>query len=129
MKRILLAVLTLGFVCLSAPTALAQAAPPLIISEFRLRGLSGSFDEFIEIYNNSDSAVTVNATDLTAGFALAASDGVARFIIPNGTVIPARGHYLGVNSVSYSLASYPAGNGTTANGDAFTPQASLTMPA
>jgi hypothetical protein len=38
--------------------------------------------------------------------------------VPNGTVIPNRGHYLCVNSVGYSLASYPAGNGTTATGDA-----------
>src|SRR5207249_1140568 len=40
------------------------------------------------------------------------------FVIPNGTVIPAHGHYLGVNSVGYSLAAYPAGNGTSATGDA-----------
>lgn len=117
MKRILLALFTLGFVCLSSPTALAQAAPPLIISEFRVRGAGGSVDEFIEIYNNSDSNVTVNASDLSAGFALAASDGIVRFIIPNTTMIPARGHYLGVHS-SYTLGSYPAGNGTTAMGDA-----------
>jgi subtilisin-like proprotein convertase family protein len=92
--------------------------PPLIISEFRLQGTGGTLDEFVEIYNNSDSPHTVNAPDGSAGYSLAASDGVARFTIPNGTVIPARGHYLGVNSVAYSLASYPAGNGTTATGDA-----------
>lgn len=116
MKRILLALFTLAFVCISSPTALAQAAPPLIISEFRLRGANGSLDEFIEIYNNSDSDVTVNATDGSTGFALAISTGVARFIIPNGTMIPARGHFLAVNK-SYSLGLYPAGNGTTATGD------------
>jgi hypothetical protein len=97
---------------------LAPPATPLIISEFRLRGPNGANDEFVEIYNDSNSDVTINAFDGSAGFALAASDGVARFTIPNGTVIPARGHYLGVNSVGYSLASYPAGNGTTATGDA-----------
>ena len=36
----------------------------------------------------------------------------------NGTVIPGGGHYLGVNSGGYSLATYPAGNGTTVMGDA-----------
>ncbi|HEV2708344.1 MAG TPA: lamin tail domain-containing protein [Pyrinomonadaceae bacterium] len=96
----------------------APPATPLIISEFRVRGPNGANDEFVEIYNNSDSDVTVNAFDGSAGFALAASNGVTRFTIPNGTVIPARGHYLGVNSVGYSLAAYPAGNGTTATGDA-----------
>jgi len=97
---------------------LATPPTPLIISELRLRGPAGALDEFVEVYNNSDSDVTVNAFDGSAGFAVAASDGVARFTIPNGTVIPARGHYLGVNSVNYTLASYPAGNGTTATGDA-----------
>jgi hypothetical protein len=60
----------------------------------------------------------VTTLDGSAGYAIAASDGVIRCTIPSGTVIPARGHYLCVNSVGYSLASYPAGNGTTATGDA-----------
>ncbi|MDT7602958.1 MAG: hypothetical protein QOF61_955 [Acidobacteriota bacterium] len=97
---------------------IAPPATPLLISEFRLRGSSGASDEFVEIYNNGDLDVTVNAFDGSAGYALAASDGIARFTIPNGTVIPARGHYLGTNSVGYSLSTYPAGNGTTATGDA-----------
>lgn len=88
----------------------------IIISEFRLRGPSGANDEFIELYNNSGADHTVAGGG--TGYAVAASDGVARCVIPNGTVIPNRGHYLCVNSVAYSLASYPAGNGTTATGDA-----------
>jgi len=97
----------------------APAGPgDLLISEFRLRGPNGPTDEFIEIYNNSNSPHIVNSSDGSAGYALAASDGVVRFKIPNGTVIPAKGHYLGVNTLGYSLASYPAGDGTTATGDA-----------
>ena len=96
---------------------LAEPATPLIISEFRLRGPGGAGDEFVEIYNNSDSEVVVEAFDGSGGFALAASDGIARFVIPNRTRIPARGHYLGVNSTGYSLATHPAGDGTTAQGD------------
>ena len=96
---------------------LAQvAAGQLIISEFRVRGPNGANDEFIEIYNNSGADHTVAGGG--TGYAVAASNGVARCVIPNGTVIPNRGHYLCVNSVGYSLASYPAGNGTTATGDA-----------
>ncbi len=97
------------------------AAGQLIISEFRVRGPNGANDEFVEIYNNSgaDHTVTAAVTDGSGdGYAVAASNGVARCVIPNGTVIPNRGHYLCVNSVGYSLASYPAGNGTTATGDA-----------
>ncbi len=99
-------------------TAAPLAPGALLISEFRVRGPNGANDEFIEIYNNAGSDVTVADVGGGAGYAIAASDGVARCVIPNGTVIPNRGHYLCVNSVGYSLASYPAGNGTTATGDA-----------
>jgi len=93
-----------------------DAAGQLIISEFRTRGAGGANDEFIELYNNSGADHTVAGGG--TGYAVAASNGVARCVIPNGTVIPNRGHYLCVNSVGYSLATYPAGNGTTATGDA-----------
>ena len=97
---------------MSIDTADAQ----IIISEFRVRGPNGANDEFIELYNNSGADHTVAGGG--TGYAVAASNGVARCVVPNGTVIPNRGHYLCVNSVGYSLASYPAGNGTTATGDA-----------
>ncbi len=96
------------------PTA---TAGQIIISEFRVRGPSGANDEFIELYNASGADHTVVAASGT-GYGVAASDGTTRCSIPNGTIIPNRGHYLCVNSVAYSLASYPAGNGTTATGDA-----------
>ena len=97
-------------------------AGDVLISEFRLRGPAGDDDEFIELYNNTDAPIAVSTTDGSSGWALAASDGVIRFVIPNGTVIPARGHFLGVNSNAYSLSDYPAGNAggepITATGDA-----------
>lgn len=96
--------------------SLVASAGEIIISEFSVRGLLGANDEFIEIYNASGAAHTVAGGE--TGYAVAASDGVARCVIPNGTVIPNKGHYLCVNSVAYSLASYPAGNGTTATGNA-----------
>ena len=89
----------------------------LVVGEFRVRGPNGANDEFIEILNNTDSNHVVAATSGT-GYGVAASNGVTRCSIPNGTVIPPRGHFLCVNSVGYSLASYPAGAGTTATGDA-----------
>src|SRR5688572_5707171 len=98
------------------PTATTGGS--LVISEFRVRGPNGANDEFIEINNNSGADHTVVDSGAGTGYAVAASNGVARCVIPNGTVIPNRGHYLCVNSVGYSLASYPAGNGTTATGDA-----------
>jgi hypothetical protein len=93
-------------------------ASSLVISEFRVRGPNGANDEFIEILNATGADHTVTDSGAGTGYAVAASNGVARCVIPNGTVIPNRGHYLCVNSIGYSLASYPAGNGTTATGDA-----------
>ncbi|HSS20509.1 MAG TPA: pre-peptidase C-terminal domain-containing protein [Pyrinomonadaceae bacterium] len=84
---------------------------PLVISEFRLRGPSGANDEFVEVYNNSDTSTTV-ASQVGSGFSVAASDAVVRCTIPNGTVIPGRGHYLCTNSVAYSLGGYATGDAT-----------------
>jgi predicted extracellular nuclease len=64
-------------------------------------------DEFVEFYNNTDSDITVSTTDGSAGWALVAADAQVRFIIPKGTTIPARGHFLAA-STGYSLASYAA---------------------
>ncbi len=94
-------------------------AGSLIISEFRLQGPAGAADEYIEIYNDSGADHIVTAASGT-GYAVAASDGLGRCSIPNGTVIPARGHYLCTNSSAggYSLGAYPAGNGNVTTGDA-----------
>ncbi|HJR07775.1 MAG TPA: hypothetical protein VJ842_10980 [Pyrinomonadaceae bacterium] len=97
---------------------------PLIISEFRTFGPTGTCDEFVEIYNRRDTAYTVQAADNSLGFAVAQSNGNVLFIIENGKVIPARGHYLSVNNGgggctgSYSGGDYPAGSpAATATGD------------
>ncbi|HWS54060.1 MAG TPA: lamin tail domain-containing protein, partial [Pyrinomonadaceae bacterium] len=102
-----------------AKVSLPAAEGDLVISEFRLHGPGGANDEFVEIFNASGSDLRVATADGSAGYALVASDGGPRFTIPNGTVIPARGHFLGVNSTGYSLGSHPAGaGGATAAGDA-----------
>ena len=75
----------------------AETSAQLIISEFRVRGPNGANDEFIELYNNSGADHTVAGGG--TGYAVAASNGVARCVVPKGTVIPNRGHYLCVNSV------------------------------
>ncbi|HEY0173274.1 MAG TPA: lamin tail domain-containing protein [Pyrinomonadaceae bacterium] len=101
-----------------AKVALPAAAGELIISEFRLRGPNGANDEFVEIYNASGSAHAVTTADGSAGYAVAAEDNAVRCVIPNGTVIPARGHFLCANSSGYSLGGHPAGGVTNATPDA-----------
>lgn len=99
-----------------APQTPSVSAGQLIISEFRLRGpgLPGNaasvpFDEFIEIYNASGANHTV-ASISGSGYGIAASDGVTRCTIPNGEVIPAKGHWLCANTTGYSLSGYPEDN-------------------
>lgn len=81
------------------------ASGQVLISEFRPRGSGGAGDEFIELYNNTDADITVQSG--TGGWAMDAArpDGsrYTLFTIPNGTVIPARGHYLAAAG-GYSLS-------------------------
>ncbi len=117
----------------------ATGAGEMLISEFRFRGPQpapsppSSQNEFIELYNNTDSAVVVTTSDGSAGWAVAtpsqglppspagarpnALTALTLFIIPNGTVIPARGHYLATQSLGFSLQAYPAGAETIGAGD------------
>lgn len=102
-------------VCYSTDSCTPPAG--LIIGEFRLRGAAGARDEYVELYNNSDSPITVCTADDSGGWTLAArSQGGSSagyiFTIPNGTVIPGRGHFLGVNaspSGGYSLGAQQGG--------------------
>ncbi len=98
----------------------------LIINEFRLRGPQGVRDEYVELYNPGTTPVIVNTTDNSDGWALAFSttagvvSGVAD--IPNGTVIPAKGHFLIADNpdgatgptLVYSLNAYPGKTAATA---------------
>lgn len=106
-----------GLSATSAPlniTILPVTAGDLIISEFRFRGRASYLDEFIELYNNTDFPLTVNTSDGSAGWSLVSSDGSVKFTIPNGTIIPARGNFLGVND-AYSLSSYAVGDAAWAS--------------
>ncbi|HEY9502810.1 MAG TPA: Calx-beta domain-containing protein, partial [Pyrinomonadaceae bacterium] len=92
----------------------------VLISELRTSGPAGAGDDFVEVYNNSDSPLTVAASDVSPGYGLfkmGANCGAAPVLIgtiPNGTVIPARGHYLLTGS-QYSLSNY--GGTGAATGD------------
>ncbi len=118
------------FACFSVVSQVSAQTPvqagQVIISELRFRGPEGFEDEFVEIYNNTNSPITVQASDASAGWAIAISNGQITgniCTIPNGTVIPARGHFLCANSNGYSLTNYPAGNNNCGvqNGNALLP--------
>jgi hypothetical protein len=101
----------------------------LLISEFRMRGPAGPRDEFVELINPTDSPITVFSSDGSDGWTLVYSSPGGTITplatIPNGTVIPARGHYLITNEVRatgiapYSMSGFPTGNPVrTADSDA-----------
>ena len=97
--------------------AYRKPLPPgsVLISEFRLRGPNGSNDEFVELYNNTNKDITVYTPDGSPGWALAAfhtfggeTYASTIFYVPNGKVIPARGHYLATHERGFSLAAQAA---------------------
>jgi hypothetical protein len=99
------------------------ASPPgtFLISELRTFGPgpgNDPNDEFVEFYNNTNSSLTVAASDASAGYGVFVQGAdcnatpVLVGTIPNNTVIPARGHYLMVGT-TYSLANY-GGTGAAA---------------
>ena len=83
-----------------SPSVSPTPIPSIVISEFRTRGPNGANDEFIELYNNSDSPVSV------AGWKIRASNSTGtvgtRLTISTGTVIAGRGHFLATNATGYS---------------------------
>jgi Tol biopolymer transport system component len=121
---------TLGYSATASVTIVDNDAGSgsVIISEFRFRGSAGTQDEFIELYNNTDYNITVSTSDGSRGWTVAAlsdtgTSASPRFTIPNDTVIPARGHYLGTYASNdyydinqYSLSNY-GGSINRANGN------------
>ncbi|MFL6210159.1 MAG: hypothetical protein ACJ74W_14990 [Pyrinomonadaceae bacterium] len=93
----------------------AAAAGGFLISELRTSGPGGTGDDFVELYNNSNSPLTVAASDASAGygvFKLGADCNATPVLIgtvPNGTVIPARAHFLLVGS-QYGLGGNTPGD-------------------
>ncbi len=109
-------------------TVTDPATIALRISEFRFNGPNGATDEFFEIYNASptDHLVGTTAGSNDGGYGLFASAGngvtsntvTLICMIPNGTIIPARGYVLCTGS-GYSLAAL--GSIGSSTGSAITP--------
>jgi hypothetical protein len=108
---------TKGAPVTAAATTTLVNSGDVIISEFRLSGANGAADEFIELYNNTDTDIVVAGSNNSAGWKLLSSDGSLNLTIPNGDTIPARGHYLVVNADGYSLGGHPSGARGGATGD------------
>ncbi|MFL6228399.1 MAG: beta strand repeat-containing protein, partial [Pyrinomonadaceae bacterium] len=101
----------------------------LLISELRTSGpgaggAGDANDDFVEVYNNADAPVTVAdgtaINDAAHGYgvyktgAACVDAPVLVGIVPNGTVIPARGHYL-LTGTGYSLSNYGGAGAASGN--------------
>jgi len=111
--------------CSQSQTYTLKVNGSLVISRFRQNGPAGPDDEFVEIFNPTNSTHTVS-TLAGSGYEIFASAGNGTTsnnlslvcTIPAGTVLPARGYFLCAGS-SYSLGDLGRNGGSaTAVGDA-----------
>jgi beta-lactamase superfamily II metal-dependent hydrolase len=96
----------------------------ILISELRFRGAGGAggagaaSDEFVEIYNNSGSAVDISGHRLLASNSAGLNS--TRATVPASTSLPPHGHYLFVNTAAQpgllALANQTYGTGITDDG-------------
>jgi predicted extracellular nuclease len=88
-------------------TGVSAQAGPVLISEFRFNGPNGTGDEFIELYNNTDTQVSVNGWRIVAP----SGTGGGGVVItgPRTSILP-RGHLL-IAPSDYSVSGYPASTG------------------
>ena len=84
----------------ASPSPSPTPPPSVLISEFRTRGPNGASDEFVEIYNNTGSAVAVGGWKLKGSSNAGTISTRATFA--NGITVPAHGHFLLANSAAYS---------------------------
>jgi hypothetical protein len=100
----------------------------ILISEIRFNGtnhdpancsvpgqdpcLDWRLNDFVELYNNTDTDLTAIPSDNSNGWGVFGADGSLLFTVFSGTVLPARGHFLGVNPAGYSLESYAVPDAT-----------------
>jgi beta-lactamase superfamily II metal-dependent hydrolase/DNA/RNA endonuclease YhcR with UshA esterase domain len=107
-------------------TGAGSVATPVVISEIRFRGPSGGNDELVEIYNNTDAAIDISGWKLM-GSSNAAPTGT-RATVPAATILPARTHYLFVNTAANGYSGVVPGNVSYTTGIADNGGVALTMP-
>ena len=88
---------------------MADPGGTVLISELRTSGPSGANDEFVEIYNNSDSPIDISGFALVKRGTDCTATPVVVATVPGSTILPERGHYL-ITGTTYSLAASAASN-------------------
>ena len=88
--------------CAGGICACSSAGAHLVISEVRSRGLGGTSDEFVELYNPTGAPVTLDSSWTITARSDSSGTYATRWAGSAGKVIPAQGHFLVVGS------AYPA---------------------
>src|SRR3989344_462059 len=99
------ALLFLGEIILNhSKNASAAIAIHVVISEVQIAGANGTDDEFVELYNPTDSSVDLSGWRLTRK----TSGGTQNTLVNSVTgTIPAHGYFLIAHSASYSASVSP----------------------
>jgi DNA/RNA endonuclease G (NUC1) len=115
--RLIALLLVFSLLALAIPTRFIRIIPSaeaasttVVISEFRVRGPSGGNDEFIELYNLTNSAIDISGWKINGSNNAATTS--TRLTINAGTTIPAHGHFLAVNNAASGYSGAVAGNQT-----------------
>jgi RHS repeat-associated protein len=94
----------------SPPTSgeASYGSATIVISEFRTRGPAGGSDEFLELYNKSESAVNIGGWKLKVSNNAGAIS--TRLTISAGTILPAHAHFLITNTGAGGYGGAVAGD-------------------
>ncbi|MEW6730990.1 MAG: Calx-beta domain-containing protein [Acidobacteriota bacterium] len=109
-------------------TGMGQAGggTPVVISEFRVRGPNGGNDEFVEIYNNTDSPIDISGWKMKGSNNAGTTS--TRATVNANTMLPARGHFLFVNTTAPGYSGAVPGNKTYTTGITDDGGIAITMP-
>ncbi len=93
-----------------------QAASDLVISEFRFRGDGGASDEFVEIYNPTNSSVDLNGWKLNGSNSAGSTS--TRYTFSTSVLLQPGRHYLLANNTTVDGVTADAtyGTGITSDG-------------
>jgi DNA/RNA endonuclease G (NUC1) len=119
--RLVALLLVCSLLALAIPTRFIRIIPSaeaasttVVISEFRVRGPNGAADEFVELYNLTNSPIDISGWKINASNNAGTTS--TRLTVNAGTTIPAHGHFLAYDS-SASGGPY---SGTVAGNQPFT---------
>jgi hypothetical protein len=99
----------------------------LLISEFRPSGPAGANDEFIEIYNNTNTNIDLRNYSLVFLRAVGNPSIVSFATLQGAPILTPRSHRLIVNSGGYSLNAYATPNLTVGGTDFFAENEGLAL--